>query len=48
MTLGAAAPAGITTPRIGAADRWISRAVATTVAALAGIAGHLATPICAS
>jgi len=41
MTPGAAAPACIATPRIGAAERWVSRAVATTVAALSGIAGAL-------
>jgi Protein of unknown function (DUF2637) len=41
MTPVAAAPGGIPTCRIGPADRWISRAVGTTVAALAGIAGAL-------
>ncbi len=41
MTPGAATPSGIVTPRIGPPDLWISRAAATTVAALAGIAGAL-------
>jgi hypothetical protein len=41
MTPGAAPPNGITTPRIAPGDRWISRAAAATVAALAGIAGAI-------
>ena len=36
MTPGATNPSGITTPRVGSAYRWISHAVATTVAGVAG------------
>ena len=41
MTRLAAAPSGTTDPWNSRADRWISRAAATTVAALAGIAGAI-------
>jgi hypothetical protein len=41
MTRPAAAASGTTDPRDSRADRWISRAAAATVAALAGIAGAI-------
>jgi hypothetical protein len=41
MTRPAAAPSGTADPRNSHTDRWISRAAAATVAALAGIAGAI-------